>query len=75
MTDPIEKAPDPTPARAFVSSLVTGGITVSAASLAPLVSWALDGFPRPVPAEIPLLIAAGLITLGHALYNLAMSRK
>ena len=53
-----------------VSSIVTGGVTVSAAALAPLVQWALDGFPAGhYPSDAPLLIAAGLITIGHAVYN------
>jgi len=52
------------------SSVVTGGVTVSAAALAPLVTWALNGFPHPIPDSVPLLFAAGIITGSHALYNL-----
>lgn len=56
------------------SSIVTGGVTLSAATLVPLVQWAMNGFPRPIPDGIPLLIAAGLITGGHALYNILAAR-
>lgn len=57
------------------SSIVTGGVTVSAAMLVPLVTWALHGFPQPIPDTVPYLIAAGLVTAGHALYNIAMSPR
>lgn len=48
----------------------TAGVTISSASLVPLVQWALDGFPRPIPHEVPYLIAAGIVIGSHALYNL-----
>ena len=51
------------------SSIVTGGVTVSAATLVPLVTWAMAGFPAPIPESVPYLISAGIITAGHALYN------
>ena len=54
------------------SVATTGGISVSAAAIAPAVTWALTGFHRPVPDSVPLLIAAGLITAAHALHNLAV---
>lgn len=54
-----------------VSSITTGGVTLSAAALAPTVLWALNGFPHPIPDSVPVLIAAGLITGTHAIYNLA----
>jgi hypothetical protein len=53
------------------SSVTTGQITFSAVSLEPVVSWALNGFPHPIPESVPLLIAASVLTLGHALYNVA----
>jgi hypothetical protein len=56
------------------SSVTTAGVTVSAASLVPLIQWALDGFTHPIPHEVPFLIAAGLVTGAHALYNVAMAR-
>lgn len=56
------------------SSIVTGGLTVSAASLVPAVEWALGGFPRPVPETVSYLLA-GLVAAGaHALYNYLLSR-
>jgi len=57
-----------------VSSVITGGVTISAATLAPLVGWALNGFPQPVPDSIPLVLAAAIITVGHAAYNVVMAR-
>lgn len=56
------------------SSVVTGGVTVTAATLVPLVQWAMSGFPRPVPPDIPFLVAAGLVTGAHALYNIYAAR-
>ena len=56
----------------MASSVITGGVVVSAATFAPLVSWFLNGFPHPVPDSIPILIAGAMITLGHALYNIAV---
>jgi drug/metabolite transporter (DMT)-like permease len=56
------------------SSIVTGGLTVSAASLVPAVEWALGGFPRPVPETVSYLLA-GLVAAGvHALYNYLLAR-
>jgi hypothetical protein len=52
------------------SSIVTGGIGLSAASLVPLISWALDGFAKPVPATVPYVIAALLVAGGHLGVNL-----
>ena len=57
------------------SSVVTGGVTVSAATLVPLVTWALAGFPQPIPDSVPYLIAATIVTGGHALYNLVATRS
>ncbi len=51
------------------SSVSTGAATVTAASLEPYVSWALNGFPNPMPETLPYFIAACIITIGHALYN------
>jgi hypothetical protein len=56
------------------SSIVTGGVTVTAATLVPLVQWAMSGFPRPVPDGIPFLVAAGIVTGSHALYNFLAAR-
>ena len=57
------------------SSMVTGGVTVTAASLAPLVTWALDGFARPIPDSVPYLIAAGIVTGVHFVCNLIAARR
>jgi hypothetical protein len=54
------------------SSLVTGGVSVTVASLVPLVTWALNGFARPVPETVPYLLAAGLVTLTHLLANVSI---
>jgi hypothetical protein len=57
------------------SSIVTGGVTITAATLIPFVTWAIGGFDRAhVPEGVPYLIAAALITVGHGLYNIAASR-
>lgn len=56
-----------------VSSVVTGGVTFSAAALAPTILWAINGFPQPIPESTPLLIGAALITVAHAMYNLTSS--
>lgn len=57
-----------------ISSIVTGGVTLSAVQLAPLVQWAINGFPKPVPDGTPLLIAAGIVTGAHLLYNIFAER-
>ena len=56
------------------SSIVTGGLTVSAATLVPLVQWGLNGFPHPIPESVPYVIAAAIVTVGHALYNYATKK-
>ena len=56
------------------SSVTTAGVTISSASLVPLIQWALDGFPHPIPHEVPYLLAAGLVTGAHAAYNLIKAR-
>ena len=52
------------------SSITTTGFALSAASLEPVVSWVLNGFSHPIPENVPLLIAAALISASHAVYNL-----
>lgn len=51
------------------SPVVTGGVTVTAATLVPLIQWALTGFKAPMPPDVPYLIAAGIVTGVHAAYN------
>ncbi len=60
---------------AQVSSVVTGGVTISAATMVPLVSWGLTGFAHPVPPDVPGLLAALLLTGIHAVYNYLQARK
>ncbi|MGB8422167.1 hypothetical protein [Paraburkholderia sp.] len=57
------------------SSIVTGGVTITAATLVPLVQWGVNGFPHPAPDGIPYLIAAGLVTGAHALINIYAARS
>jgi hypothetical protein len=51
------------------SSLTTASVTVSAATIAPLVTWAINGFHNPMPETVPYLIAAALVTAGHFILN------
>lgn len=56
------------------SSVTTGGLVVSAASLVPAVEWLLSGMPKPVPDTVSYL-AAGLIAAAvHAGYNYILAR-
>jgi len=44
--------------------------TMTAATLAPSVSWAIHGFPlAQMPESTPLLISAALLIGAHALYR------
>ncbi|HDR9123307.1 TPA: hypothetical protein QDB31_000285 [Burkholderia vietnamiensis] len=52
-----------------VSSLVTGGTTITAATLAPMLQWLLAGFPLPIPESLPYLVAALIVTGAHAIGN------
>ena len=54
------------------SAVVTGGVAVTAATLEPVINWSLNGFPHPIPEGVPFLVAAGIITAVHALYNLCV---
>lgn len=54
---------------AQVSSAVTGGVTFSAATIQPIVEWGLTGFHTPMPAVLPGLITAAVLTAGHYLIN------
>lgn len=56
------------------SSVITGGVTITAATLTPLVQWGLAGFPHPIPDSVPYLIAASLVTGAHAIANLIAAR-
>ena len=52
-----------------ISSAATGGVTMTAAGVAPLITWAINGFSKPVPDNVPLIIAAALVTLIHLVIN------
>lgn len=52
----------------------TGGVTLTAATLEPVVSWILQGAPHPIPENVPFLLSAGIITATHGIYNLAKSK-
>lgn len=56
------------------SPWLTGGATITVATLEPLVSWALTGFHQPMPAAVPGIVAALLLTGAHAVVNLIASR-
>ena len=57
------------------SSLTTGGIAVSTATLEPAVSWALNViFHAAVPESVSVLVAGLLAAGAHALYNYLLSR-
>jgi hypothetical protein len=57
------------------SSIPTGGIAVSAATLEPAVSWALSAlFHAPVPESVAVLVTGLLGSAAHAAYNYVISR-
>jgi len=56
------------------SPWLTGGATITAVQLEPLVRWALTGFHQPMPDAVPGVVAALAFTLGHALINLIASK-
>ena len=56
------------------SPWLTGGATITVATLEPLVSWLLNGFHQPMPAAVPGVVAALLLTGGHALLNLVTKK-
>ena len=55
-----------------IGLMATTGGTMTAATMAPTVNWALHGFPMAtMPESTPLLIAAGAIIGAHALQKVA----
>ena len=53
------------------SSVNTGAATISAVSIVPLVDWLLNTqWHVNAPSQVVLIIAAGLVTLGHLVCNL-----
>jgi hypothetical protein len=57
------------------SSIVTGGATLTAASLVPLVQWVSMGCKTPMPAEVQLLVAGAIVTGIHAVRNVVAARS
>ncbi|WP_070106505.1 hypothetical protein [Burkholderia plantarii] len=57
------------------SSIQTGALTLSAASLVPIIDWAASRLGITIPADAQLQIAALLITGAHAIYNLLLERR
>lgn len=55
------------------SSLVTGGATLTAASLVPAVQWAATGFKGVMPPEVQALVAAAAVTVIHAVRNVIVT--
>lgn len=56
------------------SSLITGGATLTAASLVPLVEWVAGGCKGPMQPAVQLLVAGAIVTIIHAVSNVAAAR-
>ncbi|KWF90410.1 hypothetical protein WL95_27680 [Burkholderia cepacia] len=56
------------------SSIQTGAITLTAASLVPIIDWIAQAMHVTIPMEAQLQISAFLITGAHAVYNYLMAR-
>lgn len=57
------------------SSVVTGSVTFAAAGLAPLVEWAANNLLKlAMPPQVVLIVAAGLVTVGHFVVNLVNAK-
>lgn len=58
------------------TSIATGGITVSAATLEPAVSWALSAvFHSPAPESVSVLVTGLLGAAAHAVLNYINARS
>ena len=51
------------------SILQTGAVTFTASSFVPLIDWAASAMGVKIPLDAQLQIAAGLITIGHAIVD------
>ena len=51
------------------SSIATGQVVCSVATVQPVVEWCFAGFPHPIPEAVSAFVAMTLITLGHASFN------
>ncbi|MGU7784866.1 hypothetical protein [Burkholderia sp. PU8-34] len=56
------------------SSIQTGAITLTAASLVPIIDWAAQAMHVSIPVDAQFQIAAVLITVGHAVSNVIRAR-
>lgn len=56
------------------SPYVTGGATITVATIEPLVRWGLMGFHQPMPDAVPGIVAALLFTGVHAVLNWLAAR-
>jgi len=56
------------------SSIQTGALTLSAASLVPIIDWGASRAGVTIPVDVQLQLAALLITGAHAIYNLVRER-
>jgi hypothetical protein len=56
------------------SSLQTGAITLTAASLVPIIDWIAQAMRVVIPLDAQLQISALLMTSAHAAYNYAIAR-
>ena len=59
---------------AQTSSIQTGAITMTAASLVPIIDWAASRLGISIPVDAQLQIAGALITGAHALRNWLAAR-
>lgn len=56
------------------SSIVTGGLVISATALEPAVTWVFAGCHGPVPPAVVQLVAGVAATVLHAAYNFALRK-
>ncbi|WP_261540527.1 hypothetical protein [Burkholderia multivorans] len=58
------------------SSIVTGGVTISAATVEPAVQWALTAvFHAPVPESVSVLVTGLVCAAAHAVINRLIARN
>jgi hypothetical protein len=56
------------------SSVTTGAVTFSAVAVQPVIVWMAAGFPMPMPPDVSLFLAAALVSLAHAGYNIVQTK-
>ncbi|WP_155640648.1 hypothetical protein [Burkholderia pseudomultivorans] len=58
------------------SSIVTGGVTISAATVEPAVQWALSALAHaPVPESVSVLVTGLVCAAAHAVINRLIARN